>query len=109
MLQTETTKPTSKPKDEPYSYRADYHFTVPDNWKNDPQRPVYFNGKYHYYYLYNKDYPEGNGTEWRHATSEDLIHWEDEGDAIPKYTNENGDPRSEERRVGNECRWQMIM
>lgn len=94
MLQTENKKTTTEPEVEPYSYRADYHFTVPENWKNDPQRPVYLNGKYHYYYLYNEDYPEGNGTEWRYATSEDLIHWEDEGVAIPKYTNENGDPWS---------------
>ncbi|MGV7115843.1 glycoside hydrolase family 32 protein [Paenibacillus kyungheensis] len=76
------------------SERPDYHFTVPDKWKNDPQRPIYFKGKYHYYYLYNKDYPNGNGTEWRHATSTDLIHWQDHGVAIPKYTNKNGDPWS---------------
>ncbi|WP_261134609.1 glycoside hydrolase family 32 protein [Bacillus sp. Marseille-Q3570] len=76
------------------TYRADYHFTAPDNWKNDPQKPIYLDGEYHYYYLYNGDYPEGNGTEWRHATSKDLVHWKDEGVAIPKYTNENGDPWS---------------
>ncbi|QGH36910.1 glycoside hydrolase family 32 protein [Gracilibacillus salitolerans] len=93
-LHTVNKKPTSNSQDEDYSYRADYHFTVPDNWKNDPQRPLYFNEKYHYYYLYNRDYPEGNGTEWRHATSKDLIYWEDEGIAVPKYTNENGDPWS---------------
>lgn len=86
-------QPSTKAPKTP-SYRADYHFTTPDKWKNDPQRPVYFNGKYHYYYLYNRDYPKGNGTEWRHATSEDLVHWIDEGIAIPKYTNENGDPWS---------------
>ncbi|MFP7492909.1 GH32 C-terminal domain-containing protein [Terribacillus saccharophilus] len=74
------------------SYRPDFHFSSPDKWKNDPQQPIYYKGKYHYYYLYNKDYPDGNGTEWRHATSEDLIHWEDHGVAIPKYTTENGDP-----------------
>lgn len=72
-------------------YRAAYHFTTPDKWKNDPQKPIFFEGKYHYYYLYNRDYPNGNGTEWRHAVSEDLVHWTDEGTAIPKYTNENGD------------------
>lgn len=72
-------------------YRAAYHFTTPDKWKNDPQKPIFFEGKYHYYYLYNRDYPNGNGTEWRHAVSEDLVHWTDEGTAIPKYTNQNGD------------------
>lgn len=73
------------------SYRAIYYFTTPDKWKNDPQAPIFFDGKYHYYYLYNRDYPNGNGTEWREATSSDLVHWEDQGVAIPKYTNENGD------------------
>lgn len=73
------------------NHRAIYHFTTPDKWKNDPQRPIFFDGEYHYYYLYNRDYPNGNGTEWRHATSEDLMHWKDEGVAIPKYTNKNGD------------------
>ncbi|EST12602.1 glycoside hydrolase family 32 protein [Sporolactobacillus laevolacticus] len=73
------------------TYRSVYHFTVPDKWMNDPQRPLYFDGKYHYYYLYNRDYPKGNGTEWRQATSKDLIHWQDAGVAIPKYTNKNGD------------------
>lgn len=76
------------------TYRASYHFTTPDKWKNDPQRPIYFDGKYHYYYLYNHNYPNGNGTEWRHATTTDLVHWKDEGVAIPKYTNKNGDPWS---------------
>lgn len=76
------------------TYRASYHFTTPDKWKNDPQRPIYLDGTYHYYYLYNRDYPTGNGTEWRHATSTDLVHWKDEGIAIPKYTNPNGDPWS---------------
>ncbi|MEH7120581.1 glycoside hydrolase family 32 protein [Neobacillus vireti] len=75
-------------------YRPEYHFSVPDKWKNDPQRPIFFGGKYHYYYLYNKDYPNGNGTEWRQATSKDLLHWTDKGIAIPKYTNKNGDPWS---------------
>ncbi len=71
--------------------RASYHFTTPDKWKNDPQRPIYYDGAYHYYYLYNGDYPSGNGTEWRHATSTDLVYWKDEGIAIPKYSNPNGD------------------
>ncbi|MCM2534502.1 glycoside hydrolase family 32 protein [Neobacillus pocheonensis] len=74
------------------TYRPVYHFSAPDKWINDPQRPVFFDGKYHYYYLYNKDYPNGNGTEWRQATSRDLVHWKDEGVAIPKYTTKNGDP-----------------
>ncbi|GAA3314343.1 hypothetical protein GCM10020331_006670 [Ectobacillus funiculus] len=54
--------------------------------KRSSKTRLFFDGKYHYYYLYNKDYPNGNGTEWRQATSQDLVHWKDEGVAIPKYT-----------------------
>lgn len=68
-------------------YRPQYHFSVPDHWKNDPIRPVYLNGEYHYYYLYDADY---NGvstqTAWRHATTTDHVVYKDEGIAIPEDT-----------------------
>lgn len=75
------------------SYRAAYHFTVPDQWKNDPQRPVWIDGEYHYYYLYNADYLAGGevGTAWRLATSTDLVSFTDRGVAVPKDTTVNGD------------------
>ncbi|WP_406208603.1 glycoside hydrolase family 32 protein [Streptomyces sp. NBC_01017] len=76
------------------SYRAQYHFTVPDQWKNDPQRPIWIDGEYHYYYLYNPDYLAGGtttGTAWRLATSTDLVSFTDRGIAVPKDTTPNGD------------------
>ncbi|MFJ7072018.1 glycoside hydrolase family 32 protein [Streptomyces sp. NPDC098781] len=76
------------------SYRAEYHFTVPDQWKNDPQRPVWIDGEYRYYYLYNPDYFTGGttaGTAWRLATSTDLVTFTDQGIAVPKDTTPNGD------------------
>lgn len=73
------------------TYRAQYHFTVPDRWKNDPQRPVYLNGKFHYYYLYNADYPTEVGTAWRLATTTDGVAFADQGIAAPKKTNANHD------------------
>lgn len=74
------------------SYRAAYHFTVPDQWKNDPQRPVWIDGEYHYYYLYNADCLDGVvGTAWRLATSTDLVSFTDRGIAVPKDTTVNGD------------------
>jgi levanbiose-producing levanase len=76
------------------SYRARYHFTVPDQWKNDPQRPIWIDGEYHYYYLYNPDYFTGGttaGTAWRLATSTDLVRFTDRGVAVPKDTTPNGD------------------
>lgn len=92
LMYEKNTEKQSPGKAQTISYRPAFHFSSPDKWKNDPQQPIYYQGEYHYYYLYNKDYPDGNGTEWRHATSDDLIHWEDHGVAIPKYTTENGDP-----------------
>ncbi|MGW0551765.1 glycoside hydrolase family 32 protein [Streptomyces altiplanensis] len=76
------------------SYRSEYHFTVPDQWMNDPQRPIWIDGEYHYYYLYNADYLVGGtnaGTAWRLATSKDLVTFRDRGIAVPKDTTPNGD------------------
>jgi levanbiose-producing levanase len=74
------------------SYRPAYHLSVPDNWKNDPQRPVYLDGEYLYYYLYNADYTDGGpGTAWRLTTTRDHVSFKDHGVAIPKFSNGNGD------------------
>ena len=72
-------------------YRPALHLTPAKHWMNDPQRPLLIDGIWHYYYLYNADYPKGNGTEWYHSTSVDLIHWQDHGVAIDKYKNGLGD------------------
>lgn len=72
-------------------YRPAFHITPAAQWMNDPQRPFFLDGLWHFYYLYNKDYPDGNGTEWRHLTSPDLVHWSDRGTAIEKYANGLGD------------------
>jgi len=72
-------------------YRPAVHLTPAERWMNDPQRPFWLDGAWHYYYLYNADYPDGNGTEWYHATSTDLVHWREEGVAIAKYENGLGD------------------
>src|SRR5437763_5300207 len=81
----------SAPAQAAATYRAQYHFTVPDHWKNDPQRPVYVNGKFNYYYLYNVDYPNEVGTAWRLATTSDGVAFADQGVAAPKKTNANYD------------------
>lgn len=72
--------------------RPAYHFSVPDNWKNDPQRPIFVDGEYLYYYLYNEDYlTGGSGTSWRLAATRDHVKFVDRGVAIPKFSNDNGD------------------
>lgn len=63
-------------------YRPQYHFTPAQNWMNDPNGLVYYNGIYHMYYQYN---PGGNtwgAMSWGHATSNDLTHWKQQPVAL---------------------------
>ncbi|MGC5172206.1 glycoside hydrolase family 32 protein [Microbacterium sp. DT81.1] len=84
---------TARPAEDA-AYRPDIHLTPDQNWMNDPQRPFFAGDEWHLYYLYNSDYPDGNGTEWFHATSTDLVTWQNRGVAIPKYQNGLGDIQS---------------
>jgi levanase len=72
--------------------RPEHHVSPPTRWMNDIQRPVYSGGEWHIWYLWNGDYPTGNGTEWRHSVSQDLVNWTDKGVSIPKYKQGMGDP-----------------
>lgn len=68
--------------DEPY--RPQIHYTPAKNWINDPNGMVFVNGIYHLYYQYN---PHGNvwgNMSWGHATSKDLIHWEEQDIALTR-------------------------
>lgn len=70
-------------------YRPQVHFTPAKNWINDPNGMVYVDGTYHLYYQYN---PQGNSwgnMSWGHATSKDLMHWEEQKVAMVR--NEWGD------------------
>ena len=73
-------------KDE--DFRPNFHFTPEKNWMNDPNGMFYLNGTYHLYFQY---YPEDNvwgPMHWGHATSEDMITWEEQEIAL--YPDEKG-------------------
>lgn len=72
------------------SYRPQIHYTPAKNWINDPNGLVYLDGTYHMFYQYN---PNGNGwgdMSWGHATSTDLVNWEEQPVAM-KSSKEAGD------------------
>ncbi len=57
-------------------YRPQYHFSPPTMWMNDPNGLVFHKGIYHLFYQY---YPEDvvwGPMHWGHATSKDLVFWE---------------------------------
>jgi len=66
------------------AYRPQIHYTPEKNWINDPNGMVYADGVYHLFYQYN---PQGNvwgNMSWGHATSKDLVHWEEQAVALTR-------------------------
>ncbi len=68
-------------------FRDQYHYSVKEGWANDPNGLVKFNGTYHMFYQFFDDIKWGP-MHWAHATSKDLIHWEEE--PIAFYPDANG-------------------
>lgn len=71
--------------------RPKYHLTPSSGWINDPVRPMWINGAWSLWVLWNGDYPKGSGTAWRLYTSPDLVNWTDQGVAMQKNTTPYGD------------------
>ena len=65
-------------------YRPYLHYTPEKNWMNDPNGLVYHNGKYHMYYQYNPNGTRWGDMSWGHASSTDLIHWQEQPLAISR-------------------------
>ncbi|MBS7576232.1 MULTISPECIES: S-layer homology domain-containing protein [unclassified Enterococcus] len=70
-------------------YRNQFHYSAAKNWLNDPNGLIKdAAGTYHMYYQYN---PNGNGwgdMSWGHATSTDMINWQEQAVAIPMLENQ---------------------
>ena len=58
--------------------RPQVHFSPLRGWLNDSAGMFYLNGKWHYYYGSTPfgNYEAAFNNSWSHATSTDLLHWE---------------------------------
>ncbi|WP_410766409.1 GH32 C-terminal domain-containing protein [Haloferax sp. DFSO60] len=63
-------------------HRPRFHLAGPAHWVNDPNGVVQYDGTYHLFYQYNPGGPFHGTIHWGHATSDDLLHWEDQPVAL---------------------------
>lgn len=55
--------------------RPQFHLLPAKNWMNDPNGPIYFNGRYHMFFQYNPRAATWGDMSWNHAVSSDMLHW----------------------------------
>ena len=65
--------------------RPHFHFAPARNWMNDPNGLIFYRGKYHLFFQYNPEDNQWGNMSWGHATSTDLISWQEHPVAI-SYT-----------------------
>jgi fructan beta-fructosidase len=59
-------------------WRPQIHFSAKANWINDPNGMVYDKGVYHLFYQHHPASPVWGPMHWGHATSKDLVRWEEQ-------------------------------
>lgn len=63
-------------------YRPAFHYTPEAQWMNDPNGMVYHRGVWHLFYQYHPHSAVWGPMHWGHATSTDLLHWQEQGIAL---------------------------
>ncbi len=69
-------------------HRPEFHFSPDSMWMNDPNGLVFYAGTYHLFYQYYPDSTVWGPMHWGHATSNNMIVWEDQPVAL--YPDELG-------------------
>ncbi len=63
-------------------HRPHFHFSPPANWLNDPNGLIQWGETLHLFYQYNPQGPFHGTIHWGHASSTDLVHWQDHAIAL---------------------------
>ncbi|GAB3728026.1 glycoside hydrolase family 32 protein [Spirosoma lituiforme] len=66
----------------PELYRPQYHFSPKAHWMNDPNGMVYIKGTYHLFFQYYPDGTTWGPMHWGHATSNDMVRWQEQPIAL---------------------------
>ena len=63
-------------------YKLLYHIEPSKGLLNDPNGLIHYKGTYYFFYQWNRINTNHDYKEWGLFTSEDMIHWTDQGSAI---------------------------
>ena len=63
-------------------HRPQIHFTPKAHWMNDPNGMFYNKGVYHLFFQYYPGASVWGPMHWGHATSKDLMHWQEQPIAL---------------------------
>lgn len=63
-------------------HRPIAHLSAPQGWMNEPHAAVQAGGLHHVFFQHNPAGPYWGHIAWGHATSRDLVHWQDAGLAV---------------------------
>lgn len=62
--------------------RPRIHFTPAMNWMNDPNGLIHHDGLFHLFFQHNPEGPDWGNMSWGHATSSDLLTWQEHAVAL---------------------------